>query len=469
MDKTEQAVLDFVIINDKIRPFLRAMKIDEQKELTLINLAQIKKNKRFIETDHNAIILDMDFYMENIKAKREEVFNLRNKPCQEAFFIQTENNKELLNCFKNDLPFSIQSLKWKKEFINILHKCFRKIRIVKKKSVLQTEKLLKERVKLKKELKLVTGDDNLMNKIKEKIDIIEEKIGEEMVNENYRSIVETAKNLSDGEDLNSLERQKLWKVLKKKFPKSLIAVPVGKKNRSGKIVTEHTELKRLYLETYTHRLRNRPIKDIFEDMKELKEDLFKTRLNIATRRKSKPWTMSNLESALKALKKNKARDPNGWANELFTDGVAGHQLKLSLLHIFNKMKANNEIPYFVRLADVATIYKGKGNKNDLTNDRGVFIVTILRSILMRLIYLDFYDILDKSMSDSQVGARKRKNIRNHIWIVNGVISDVLNNKTSKPIDMQIFDFKQCFDSLWLKECLNDVYEAGLNDEKFAFF
>ena len=33
--------------------------------------------------------------------------------------------------------------------------------------------------------------------------------------------------------------------------------------------------------------------------------------------------------------------------------------------------------------------------------------------------------------------------------------------------MQIFYFKQCFDSLWLKECLNDVYEAGLNDDKFA--
>ena len=170
---------------------------------------------------------------------------------------------------------------------------------------------------------------------------------------------------------------------------------------------------------------------------------------------------------MKLLKKNKARDPIGWSNELFKDGVAGQQFKLSLLHLINKMKDNNEIPEFVRLADVATIYKGKGSKNDLTNDRGVFIVTIIRSILMRLIYMDFYHLIDESMSDSQIGARKGKNIRNHIWIVNGIISDVLSTKSKKPIDIQIFDYKQCFDSLWLKECMNDVYEAGLNNDKFA--
>ena len=86
---------------------------------------------------------------------------------------------------------------------------------------------------------------------------------------------------------------------------------------------------------------------------------------------------------------------------------------------------------------------------------------------MRLIYLDYYSMLDESMSDSQVGARKAKNVRNHLWIVNGIISDVLSSKSKTPIDIQIFDYKQCFDTLWLQECLNDMYSAGLDDEKFA--
>ena len=86
---------------------------------------------------------------------------------------------------------------------------------------------------------------------------------------------------------------------------------------------------------------------------------------------------------------------------------------------------------------------------------------------MKLIYQDYYSIIDESMSDSQVGARKGKNIRNHIWIVNGIISDVLSQKSKKPIDIQIFDYKQCFDSLWLNECMNDLYSAGLDNDKFA--
>ena len=80
----------------------------------------------------------------------------------------------------------------------------------------------------------------------------------------------------------------------------------------------------------------------------------------------------------------------------------------------------------MRKADVSTICKGKGEEFDLNNDRGIFIVTIFRSILMRLIYTDKYEEIDKSMSDSQVGGRRGKNIRNHVWIINGIINDVLS-------------------------------------------
>ena len=96
--------------------------------------------------------------------------------------------------------------------------------------------------------------------------------------------------------------------------------------------------------------------------------------------------------------------------------------------MFNKMKEEDYIPDFMRKEDVATIYKGKGEKCDLENDRGIFLVTIFRSILMRLIYVDKYNLIDSNMSDSQVGGRRGKNVKNHIWIVNGVICDILSTK-----------------------------------------
>ena len=47
---------------------------------------------------------------------------------------------------------------------------------------------------------------------------------------------------------------------------------------------------------------------------------------------------------------------------------------------------------------------------------------------MRLIYGDKYDDIDNSMSDSQVGGRKGKNVRNHIFVLNCIIFNVLSNK-----------------------------------------
>ena len=140
-------------------------------------------------------------------------------------------------------------------------------------------------------------------------------------------------------------------------------------------------------------------------------------------------------------------------------------MKISMLKMFNRIKLENFFPEFVRKADVSTIYKGKGEKSDLSNDRGIFIVSIFRSLLMKLIYKDIYEVIDKGMSDSQVGSRKGKNIRNHIWVVNSIITDTLSTKKKKPVDIQIYDYKQCFDSLWLEECLNDMYEGGLKDNK----
>ena len=82
--------------------------------------------------------------------------------------------------------------------------------------------------------------------------------------------------------------------------------------------------------------------------------------------------MAQLESVLKKLKEGKSRDPNGWVRDLFKNEVAGMQLKASVLILMNKMKSENYIPEFIRNADVTTIYKGKGDKFNLENDRGIF-------------------------------------------------------------------------------------------------
>ena len=259
----------------------------------------------------------------------------------------------------------------------------------------------------------------------------------------------------------------MWNVMKKVFPKNIKPLPVGKKNEVGQIITNPESLKSLYLETYIHRLRHRPIREDYSNLKKLKETLFEIRLKVCKLRKSKPWTEEKLETVLRSLKMNKSRDPHGLINELFKPGVIGDDLKESLLLLFNAIKDNCHLPEFIQWANITSLYKGKGEKLVLDNERGIFIVTIFRSILMKLIYNDKYSTIDSNMSDSNVGARKRKNIRNHIFVINGIIHDVLSSKNNKSIDIEIMDYKQCFDSMWLQETLNDLYECGVQDDQLA--
>ena len=85
---------------------------------------------------------------------------------------------------------------------------------------------------------------------------------------------------------------------------------------------------------------------------------------------------------------------------------------------------------------------------------------------MKLIYNEEYETIDSNMSDSNIGARKRKNIRNHIFIINGVINDTIQNKKN-CVDIQILDYRQCFDSIWLEECVSDWYESGVTSPNLA--
>ena len=62
---------------------------------------------------------------------------------------------------------------------------------------------------------------------------------------------------------------------------------------------------------------------------------------------------------------HKVRDLNGHVNAIFKEGAAGKDFKLSLLKFFSKMKEQNVDLDFLKMADVDTIYKGNGGKNDI--------------------------------------------------------------------------------------------------------
>ena len=156
-------------------------------------------------------------------------------------------------------------------------------------------------------------------------------------------------------------------------------------------MTGKEALENLYIETYRDRLKPNPISEGLEDLKELKEYLFNLRSIYASKIVSEDWKMEDLEKVLKSLKNGKARDPHGHVYELYK--YAGKDLKASLLKFLNLVKRTQKYPTILQFSNITSFYKSKGDRADLENDRGVFIVVKLRSILDKLVYNDKYNII----------------------------------------------------------------------------
>ena len=197
----------------------------------------------------------------------------------------------------------------------------------------------------------------------------------------------------------------MWKLKKSIWPKKQESLPTGKINNQGHMVTDSEEIKELYFNELKERLRSRPSHPDLKEIHEVKEELFKLKLEKAKTKVSSDWTMKDLEDVLKQIQKGKSKDPEGISREVFHPSVIGENLKKSILIMFNLMKKQGTIPNFMKRAIISPIPK-KGSPFKLGNERGIFIVNSVRILLMKLIYNSNYNTIEDNMLESNIGSRK---------------------------------------------------------------
>ena len=88
----------------------------------------------------------------------------------------------------------------------------------------------------------------------------------------------------------------------------------------------------------------------------------------------------------------------------------------------------------------------------------------LEAFLKDLFIMMNTTLFDENLSDANAGARKGRNIRNNLFVVNAVFKSVKKG-SEEPVDICAYDAEKCFDSLWTYECINDLYESGLQNDK----
>ena len=86
---------------------------------------------------------------------------------------------------------------------------------------------------------------------------------------------------------------------------------------------------------------------------------------------------------------------------------------------------------------------------------------------MKILHERIYHKLALDMTESQIGAQKKKSVRNHIFVLNSIISDVLSSVKKAPVDLTVMDYRQMFDAEEVFIGLKALYEAGVQDDIFA--
>ena len=452
-NKLEEAILDYALISSELKPFFRKMEIDEDRKYALTSFLNGKMKK----SDHFTLIIDFSINIKKKRPVREEHYNFK---CSEgqAKFMEILNTEETLqNCFQNGNNVEDQCEKWFTELNNIFKRSFKKIRYTNKVRETETSLLFKQRAELIQKLKKDPTNESIAAELEDVVAKLTEAVGKE----NFEHIFNNFKHLdqTSGENFS----QGIWSIKKKEFPKKSSSIPAAKVDVNGGLVTDPAELQQLYLDTFTHRLRERPPREEYTELYNMQKRLLEKRMMITKTEKTERWSEDDILEVLKSLKNGKCRDPLGMVNELFKPPVAGADLVRSLCDMMNIIKDKCYVPELLRYKNISAIYKNKGSKSDLNNDRGIFTCTVVNSILQKLLYKDNYDTIDSNLSDSNVGARKRKNIRNHNWIINGIIRDTVNSK-SKAVDLAVLDYRQCFDTMSVDITTNDMYEVGVTND-----
>ena len=205
---------------------------------------------------------------------------------------------------------------------------------------------------------------------------------------------------------------------------------MAKFDRKGNLISAPNALKKLYIDHYVQRLEHRDIRPEYVENYNKKVALWKLRSQRLKMKVTPDWSLKELRNGIKLLKNNKSRDPSGLLNELFKSPVIGKELEMAILKLVNGIKSKYLIPSTIQMSNITTIYKSSGSRQDLESDRGTFSLSVYRKIIDKLIYQEKYPMIDENMSNSNIGARKKRNIKNHLFIIYAIINKNANLKSA---------------------------------------
>ena len=106
------------------------------------------------------------------------------------------------------------------------------------------------------------------------------------------------------------------------------------------------------------------------------------------------------------------------------------------------------------------MYKGKGGIDDLENQRGIFLSSIIIKLYEKLIINRAYPVIEEcGFSNYQLGGRKQKSPTDQVFVLRSIIEHM--NYMGRTFFIEFCDLKKAYDKMILKNVMNDLWNADI--------
>ena len=166
--------------------------------------------------------MDVGLDYESSKPQRVEIYNLKDKKGQLLFKEATSQTSLFSECLEENIPLSQQVDKWIATLNSFIRQSFKKIRVRK-----NNNKKIKASEKI--------NERNHEAKNYKDTKLLDDKIAEILAKEQRDKVLEHFQHLEG--DSDGINRNGMWKVIRKLWPKEEQTIPVAKFNHMGQLVS----------------------------------------------------------------------------------------------------------------------------------------------------------------------------------------------------------------------------------------
>ena len=443
-----QSKLDYFLTDSQTQSNVANIEIDESKIMCPFYKKRTKGKEKIVYSDHNPLIAEL-LIPENVVIPDKINKWVITRKGLDVFTKKTEKN---FNIDVSDYQTTYTS--FEKTLKTVMQQCF-KMKTVDRRE----EKPLctnRQRRVIKMVRKFSTRG-KLQRKIAETLmKRINNHIAETIAIKKAETVMNTVKSI---EVDDTFSPKHFWKLKKVLCPKSRMekAIVVLENN-----VEVHGEaaVKEAYRQEFKTRLQPNPIDPLYQEYERHTVKLLKLYIEWARTHPSDPdFTYEEVLKVIKSLSNRKTPGLDGIVNELLK--AAGKSMIMALLEVLNAIKRDMKSPEQWDDLQISTIFKNVGSKRNLVNFRGIFLASCLSKLFEKLLKNRTENEM-KNVSKRQAGATPGKCPADNTFLINACIDHA--KYLNQSVTILFYDFKQCFDKLWLENCLISLWDVGIRNE-----